>query len=193
MCGRYSFYPDKTFSNRFRLSLSPVELAKIKSNTNVTPGQIMPVITQKKSTHQLSFLTWGFVPTWAKDDFKPLINARSETILEKPSFRDAFLSYRCLVPATGFYEWSKKVKAGAPHHFDLKGENVFAFAGLYSPKGYSIITTSANSLVAPTHHRMPVILDKSAESIWLDPDSKTTDLVSLLKPLSSDLLSESFH
>jgi len=202
MCGRYSFYPPKNFASHFSLELSSKDLAKLIPNGNVTPGQIMPIITKNNSSNQLTFLTWGFLPSWTRPDFKPLINARSETLLQKPFFKDAFLANRCLIPSSGFYEWSKKSKLNthnviarskvtkqSPYCFSLKNDSVFSMAGLYSPTGYTIITTSSNSLVKPIHHRMPVILNKENESTWLDPSANPQKLISLMSPLDPNQMS----
>lgn len=202
MCGRYSFYPPKNFASRFSLELSSKDLSKLTPNGNVTPGQIMPIITKNNSSNQLTFLTWGFLPSWTRPDFKPLINARSETLLQKPFFKDAFLANRCLIPSSGFYEWSKKSKLNthnviarskvtkqSPYCFSLKDDSIFSMAGLYSSTGYTIITTSPNSLIKPIHHRMPVILSQSDESTWLDPKADPQSLISLLSPFDSDQMS----
>lgn len=189
MCGRYSFYPSKNFSSRFSLELSSKDLAKLTPNGNVTPGQIMPIITKNKDSNQLTFLTWGFLPSWARSDFKPLINTRSETLLQKPFFKDAFSGNRCLIPSSGFYEWQKQTKSTTPHYFSLKDDSIFSMAGLYSPTGYTIITTSSNSLVKPIHHRMPVILNKENESTWLDPSANPQKLISLMSPLDPNQMS----
>ncbi len=189
MCGRYSFYPSKNFSSRFSLELSSKDLAKLTPNGNVTPGQIMPIITKNKDSNQLTFLTWGFLPSWARSDFKPLINTRSETLLQKPFFKDSFSGNRCLIPSSGFYEWQKQAKSTPPHYFSLKDDSIFSMAGLYSPTGYTIITTSPNSLIKPIHHRMPVILNQTDESTWLNPNSSPNLLLSLLKPFPSQFMS----
>ena len=127
----------------------------------------------------LSMMRWGLVPSWAKDISigGGLINARSETLLNKPAFRDAFRSRRCLIPADGFYEWKKAGKERQPYHFGMKDDALFAFAGLWdrwrSPAGQmlescSILTTVPNELLKDVHDRMPVILPVSAWDSWLD-------------------------
>ena len=189
MCGRYSFYPPKNFAPRFSLDLSSKDLDKLTPNGNVTPGQIMPIITKNNSSNQLTFMPWGFLPSWARPDFKPLINARSETILQKPFFKDAFLTNRCLIPSSGFYEWQEKERSTTPHYFSLKDDSIFSMAGLYSPTGYTIITTSPNSLIKTIHHRMPVILSQKDESTWLDSKADPQNLISLLSPFDSEQMS----
>lgn len=123
-------------------------------------------------------MKWGFIPSWAKDEkigYK-MINSRSETVFEKPSFKSAIKNSRCLIPATGFYEWDEKKNA---HLFQLEGDKYFAMAGIYSlwknPQGEilptcSIITTEANSVVKKVHERMPVIIDKENEDFWMEAD-----------------------
>lgn len=139
-------------------------------------------------------MRWGLIPSWAKDPkigYK-MINARSESILEKPSFKKPFLSQRCLIPASGFYEWQHLDNKKIPYYFKLKDQDLFAFAGLYDewkdPEGYplktfTIITTEPNEVVAPIHNRMPVILPEKSEDIWLDHTiSDPQKLLSLLTP-----------
>lgn len=191
MCGRYSFYPPKNFASRFSLDLSSKDLAKLTPNGNVTPGQVMPVITKNDNSNQLDFMKWGLIPAWAKN-YKidhGMINARSESLTSKPSFKDSFKNSRCLIPATGFYEWQKTGKISTPYLFQLKDQSLFSFAGLYDNSTYTIITTSPNSLVEPIHHRMPVILSQSDESTWLDPSTDPQNLISLLSPFDSDQMS----
>ena len=137
---------------------------------------------------------WGLIPSWAKDSsigFR-LINARGETVAEKPSFKTAFKKRRCLILANGFYEWQKREKMKTPVYSRLKTNKPFGFAGLYetwiSPDEQelhtcTIITTEANELLQPIHNRMPVIVPKDQEDIWLDANvSKITHVFSILKP-----------
>ena len=140
---------------------------------------------------------WGLIPHWAKDksiSYKT-INARAEGIENKPTYKKPFRFQRCLVPATGFYEWTK-TKPAVPYYFQLKDESLFAFAGLYDtwkdPQdgneiySYTIITTEPNDVVSPIHHRMPLILSKEDEDFWLDPDVIEPErLLPLLKPYPS--------
>jgi putative SOS response-associated peptidase YedK len=163
---------------------------------NVAPSQDAPVIRQDaiQPTRSLSLMRWGLIPFSAKDPkvgFK-MINARAETIAEKPAFRELLQSRRCLIPADGFYEWAKEGKAKVPYCFTLADDSVFAFAGLWdrwkNPQGEqvqtcSIITTNANPLVSEIHDRMPVILEPASYNLWLDPGFKKVDpLVELLRP-----------
>jgi len=191
MCGRYSFYPPKNFASRFSLELSSKDLDKLTPNGNVSPGQVMPVITKNDNSNQLDFMKWGLIPAWAKN-YKidhGMINARSESLASKPSFKDSFQNSRCLIPATGFYEWQKTAKTSTPYLFQLKDQSLFSFAGLFSNSTYTIITTDPNPLVSKVHHRMPVILNQTDESIWLNPNSNPNLLLSLLKPFPSQFMS----
>lgn len=145
-------------------------------------------------------LRWGLIPNWAKDGAMAakMINARAETVAEKPAFREAFRARRCLVPADGFYEWRPEEGKKQPFRIGLKGGAAFAFAGLWESwqarqdgSGYkagdlvesvTIITTDANRKLRPIHHRMPVILDAGDYGAWLDPANDRDVLQSLLKP-----------
>jgi putative SOS response-associated peptidase YedK len=154
----------------------------------------MPVVVHKGEQNSLEMMKWGLVPSWAKDPRigNKMINARAETVLEKPSYRKPLQSKRCLVPVSGFYEWHDTGSGGkVPYHIYLKDEPVFALAGLYdtwlAPDGqpmdsYTIITTSANSFMERLHHRMPVILGEEAEDLWLDPKAPLSLIMSLMAP-----------
>ena len=144
---------------------------------NITPGQTVPVVVQSEAGRQLRMMKWGLVPSWSRDPsigFKT-INARSETVAEKPTFRAAFKKRHCLVPASGFFEWKTIGKKKLPTLFRPR-EGLFAFAGLWETweKGgeplntFTILTTSANEVVTSTHDRMPVILDRADYGTWLD-------------------------
>ena len=194
MCGRYSLAKSKIeLENRFEAEM----LEPFSPRYNIAPSQLLPLITSD-SPKGFSHFYWGLTPQFAKN--KPvsnkLINARSETITEKATFKNAFKRKRCLVPADGFYEW-KKVgkKTKIPYRFVKHGEELFAFAGIWdeyeSEKGekehtFLILTTSPNQLIGEIHDRMPVILRKEAESKWLDPTASENDLLELLKPYPAD-------
>jgi putative SOS response-associated peptidase YedK len=176
MCGRYSLVCIDDLGNRFRV-FDPI--MGIRSRFNVAPGNEMPVIVRSDRNH-LAFMRWGLIPRWTKDvrAAKPLINARAETLAEKPAFRELLSAHRCLVPASGFFEWKKEGKRKIPHYIRVTGSPLFAFAGLCdqwcNPEGvtvstYTIVTCEANHLVAPLHDRMPVILSQQDEDRWLDP------------------------
>ncbi len=165
---------------------------------NIAPTQqISTIIFDGKRT--LDGFRWGLVPRWAKDVSvgSKLINARAETLTERPAFRPALQRRRCLIPADGFYEWLKKSDNPGPRRFELPEKGTFAFAGLweswFDPSGENlrsctIITTAANDSVRGVHDRMPAILRPADESYWLDPDSNVADLSELLLPNPSLVL-----
>ena len=163
---------------------------------NVAPGQTIPVITRNGKKKVVS-CKWGFIPSWAKDPKTGyrMINARAETVALKPAFRSAYKNARALIPASGFYEWKKEGSEKAPFYIRLKSRDPFGFAGLYtlwrSAGGEqictcTIITTDANQLLVPVHNRMPVIIRKEDEDLWLDPPDTSSDLHLLLKPYEPD-------
>jgi putative SOS response-associated peptidase YedK len=195
---------------RFTLTVDPSDLkeafywvnfgsADFTPRYNIAPTQGVPVVTNN-GENKLDFFTWGLVPFWAKDPSigSRMINARAETISEKPSFRNAFKRRRCLILADGFFEWQKlpDSKTKIPTYIQLKDGKPFAFAGLWedwhSPDGSqilstTIITTQPNELVKPIHNRMPVILPESAYEAWLTPgEVDTRTLIPLLIPFDAD-------
>ena len=178
MCGRYSLVCIDDLGNRFRV-YNPMIGAR--SRFNIPPGNEMPVIVRKKE-NELVMMQWGLVPHWAQGQkpAKPIINARAETLAEKPSFRNLLANHRCLVPATGFFEWKTEGHRKTPFYISLKGSPCFAFAGLYDdwhgPAGkktatYTIITTAPNELVATIHSRMPAVLKREDEERWLSGET----------------------
>lgn len=193
MCGRYSFAPDlKIVNEHYDISVNDGDLTP---NYNCAPSQLLPVITNDKSI-SFNFFRWGLIPFWAKDISigNKLINARSETILEKPSFRNAFRQRRCLVPADAFYEWKQEVKEKIPYRIFLKNQNIFSMAGIWEkcklPNGetifsFAIITTQPNTLMTKIHNRMPVILDKKGEDLWIN-NTDEKELTNLLKPFPAE-------
>ena len=202
MCGRYTLITTKDLAGRYNLQSVPKDL---RPNYNVAPGQELPVIVGESGTNQIKLMRWGLIPVWAKDQNMGyrLINARAETLLEKNTWKRPFMSQRCLVPASGFYEWRRSHKDGKPtkipYYLHLKTDKIFSFAGLYdewqSPEGetvqsYSIITTKPNSLVEPIHDRMPVILPPQNEADWLrhGDDDDMGFLEDLLKPYSAQVM-----
>jgi putative SOS response-associated peptidase YedK len=164
---------------------------------NIAPGGDIAVVVNK-GHNRLVRCRWGFIPLWATDPSlaHKMINARAETVSEKPSFRDAFRHERCLVVADGFYEWRKEGRDRMPYYIRLRSDGPFGFAGLYSlwtsPEGdnictSTIITTEANDLLRPIHERMPVIIQREDEALWLDPALKEADkLLPILRPYESD-------
>jgi putative SOS response-associated peptidase YedK len=199
MCGRYRLVRRKEILAEVFDAGTDVDWAP---RYNVAPTQDVPVVRQNATqpTRSLSLMRWGLIPFWAKDPkvgYK-MINARAETIAEKPAFREPLQSRRCLVPADGFYEWAKKAKMKVPYCFALADDSTFAFAGIWDrwkdPWGEqlptcSIVTTSANPLVSEVHDRMPVILEPSNYDLWLDPGFKKIEpLVDLLRPFPADFM-----
>ena len=156
MCGRFTNKNSQAIYEEYRITMEP--------NFNVAPSTSILTITDKPE-----MMLWAYNPTWAKDPFN-LINARSETLREKPSFK---MAKRCLIIADGWYEWSRNGSNKQPFYFHLSN-NVFAFAGIYTSyqgvNGCAIITREANQNISDIHHRMPVILDKKDENLWLNGD-----------------------
>jgi putative SOS response-associated peptidase YedK len=192
MCGRYVLadpdYIHKRFQTENSLKLSPL--------FNISPGEKLPVITHH-SPNQMEIMKWGLIPSWAKDPKigYRMINARSEGIEKKPSFRKPLKLQRCLIPANGFYEWQKSSGTKVPYYFSLRTKDMFAFAGLYDiwksesgeeVKSYTIITTMANSTVKPIHDRMPVILSPQDEKVWLEQETDQVKILGLLQPYPAE-------
>ncbi|MCI0524862.1 MAG: SOS response-associated peptidase [Acidobacteria bacterium] len=189
MCGRYTLHhAPAEIGERFDVEVVP-ELAPPRFN--IAPTQIVPVIRQTDGREMVG-CKWGLVPSWAKDPAigNKMINARSETLASKPSFKNALAKRRCLIPADGFYEWLKAKKQ--PFYFRLRDRGLFALAGLWEEwiepgsgeplQTCTIITVEPNKLVAQVHQRMPALLLPDEEAIWLDPDHKAADVLSLLRP-----------
>ncbi len=188
MCGRYTLTTDiRELEDRFHFIAEGLGLIR---SYNTAPRQ--PVLTIVREDGNVGrIMKWGLIPSWAVNPSvaNKMINARSETVAEKPSFRAALAKRRCLIPADGFYEWQKTASGKRPMRITLASGEPFAFAGLWeiwnTPKGdtvhtCTILTTSANETLAPIHNRMPVILPRKAEDIWLD---HTVQDKSLLKSL----------
>ncbi len=164
---------------------------------NIAPSQNIAII-KNSGEKSMAVSRWGLVPSWAKDPAigHKMINARSESVAEKPSFKSSFRHHRVLIPANGFYEWKREGKIKTPFYINLKSRKCFGFAGLASywksPEGNQIctsciITTDANDLIQPVHERMPVIIRKEDEDKWLDNGEQDKEaLLALLKPYSSD-------
>jgi putative SOS response-associated peptidase YedK len=137
----------------------------------------------------MALLKWGLLPAWAKGpQAKPQINARAETLLDKPFFREAFRWRRALIPADGWYEWPKKGADKSPRWFSLKTGELFAIAGVWEPGSFAMITCEPNPVVARFHDRMPAMLARDAEAEWLDPRTPVDRLKDLLRPYPSELL-----
>ncbi|HBX68987.1 MAG TPA: hypothetical protein DEH25_06305 [Chloroflexi bacterium] len=200
MCGRFTLTVDPAdLQEAFPWVAFPQQ--SFQPRYNIAPSQPVAVIANT-GDNKLDFFTWGLVPFWAKDPSigSRMINARAETLAEKPSFKNAFKRRRCLILADGFYEWQQipGEKAKTPMYIHLKDGKAFAFAGLWeewnSPDGSqilsaAIITTSPNELMAPIHNRMPVILPESAYGMWLTPgETDTQKLSPLLRPYPAQAL-----
>lgn len=192
MCGRYSTANPKQIKKKFGVKTAPKEFDTPRFN--IAPSQKSAVITNT-NPNAIELFQWGLIPHWAKDPkigYK-MINARSETIQEKPSFKKPFLKQRCLVPTDGFYEWKTEGKSKQPYRFHLLNDEPFAFAGLWetwkSPDGnlvptFTIITCASNKTIEPIHNRMPVILPVECFSLWLSNSADATELAKLLVPNS---------
>ncbi|MCH7803290.1 MAG: SOS response-associated peptidase [Acidobacteria bacterium] len=174
MCGRYSiFTPTDVLKLRFNVSRAEA----LKPTYNAAPTQNLPVILNS-DPRTIQRCRWGLIPSWAKEERigNRMINARAETLLQKPSFRTPFKKQRCLVLTDGFYEWKQTSDGKVPHRISMRDHEPFAFAGIWevwkTPDGediqtFSIITTEPNELMKPLHHRMPVIVKQENEEKWL--------------------------
>ncbi len=190
MCGRYTLStPVGVLAEEFGLGGT---LPDLPASYNVAPTQEVPAILGNDGERRLELLRWGLVPAWADDPQvgSRMINARSETAPEKPSFRRAFRDRRCLIPADGFYEWKRTSDGKQPYRIHMGDGRPFAFAGLWESwdkgreeiRSCAILTTAANALVGEIHDRMPVILAPDAYDVWLDPGSERDELTGLLAP-----------
>lgn len=196
MCGRfvqYTLFPllEKEFSLKFG------EEIPLRPSWNIAPTQQVPVVINEEGNRMIT-CRWGLIPSWSKDAAigNRMINARAETLAEKPSFKGPFKKHRCLVIADGFYEWKKTAGGKVPVYVCMKSGRPFGFAGLYSdwqpPEGEvirtcTIVTTEPNKLLEPIHNRMPAIIRPEDRKVWLDPGEQDADkLASLLAPYSSD-------
>ena len=197
MCGRYTLATPDPATVRARFPVG--ESVEIRRRYNVAPGDdVLAVTTDKEGHPRGELLRWGLVPSWSQTEQtkQKMINARVETVAEKPAFRRAFERFRCLIIADGFYEWSPPPEGGPKRAYRIttSSDELFAVAGLWSvwhaPEGEklrscAILTTRANSLIAPLHDRMPVILPREGEAAWLDPGTRRDELLELVAPLPS--------
>ncbi len=197
---------------RFALNATPAEIIRhfgvdavpeLAPRYNIAPMQPILIIRhpwqQPEARLEAVQVRWGLLPSWAKDESMAdkLINARAESVAEKPAFRSAFRRMRCLIPADGFYEWEATPSGKQPWFLHLKSQELLAFVGLWehwkSPDGTelqtaTIITTDANEVARPVHERMPVILQPADYAAWLGTQSTLEDLKALLKPLPAELM-----
>jgi putative SOS response-associated peptidase YedK len=194
MCGRYTLATPDPAAIRARFPIG--ESVEVRRRFNVAPGDDVVAVTTDREGHPRGeLLRWGLVPSWARspDTGLKMINARLETVAQRPAFRRAFERYRCLIPADGFYEW-RPTPGGPkqPFHITRSDRALFSFAGLWSIwygedgsklRTCTILTTAANSAIAPLHDRMPVILERQSESAWLDTSTPPGPLDEILAGL----------
>ena len=178
MCGRYSLTsPPEAIRRLFGFAGQP----NLPARYNIAPTQTVPVVRAGggDGKPELAMMRWGLVPSWSRDINRgpPLINARIETVLVKPAFREAVRARRCLVPADGFYEWADRAGGRQPYHVSLRRRGLFAFAGIWARwqdktgevlDSMAILTTASNPVLAPVHDRMPVIVAPKDFAMWLD-------------------------
>ena len=196
MCGRFAFYsPAEATAALFRVQMD----VSIEARYNIAPTQFIPAVRDNDSNvRELVMLRWGLVPFWAKDPAigNRMINARSETVAEKPSFRNAYKDRRCLILASGFYEWRKEGDIKTPYFITTADDSPFAFAGLWerwnsresdeSLQTTTIITAAANDFMTSLHHRMPIILQSDAADRWLSGDNDLiNNVVDITPPLKA--------
>jgi putative SOS response-associated peptidase YedK len=188
MCGRFALH------SRDRIKLKGLAILDLpfEARYNIAPSQDILTIGDFGTGLEARLTTWGLIPSWSTDG-RGLINARAETLEEKPSFSDSFRFRRCLVPADGFFEWKRTGREKRPFYFQMGDEMAFAFAGIWdtwSNRGNvvtscAIITTAANELVGELHDRMPAILLDEFHDAWLDPRTDRAVLTEMLKPFPS--------
>jgi putative SOS response-associated peptidase YedK len=197
MCGRFTLRtPASAIAEQFSL----LEVPDLQPRFNIAPSQPVPVVRsdpQQVAQRQLVFLHWGLVPSWADDPKigNRMINARAETVAEKPSYRTALRRRRCLIVADGFYEWKTVAKRRQPMHIQFRDGRPFGIAGLWESgegadhsalESCTILTTEANELVRPIHDRMPVIIQPADYARWLDPaEQKAEAVLPLLRPYAA--------
>jgi putative SOS response-associated peptidase YedK len=190
MCGRFAQRsPARKVAKQFKVE----EVPPLAERYNVAPAQAVLTVREASGGREATFLKWGLVPRWAKDPGigNKLINARSKTVTEKPSFREAFARRRCLVPLDGFYEWARRGDRKRPFYFHIRDGEPFAIAGLWERwegeggplETCTLLTTEANELLAPYHDRMPVILRPEDYEVWINPDVRERGMLTrLLRP-----------
>ena len=197
MCGRFTLKtPERV---KFERLVNTFDLDNIIPRYNIAPTQNVLAVLERDSVREVTYLQWGLIPFWSKEA-KGFINARVETIDEKPTFSESFQRRRCLIPADGFYEWERAgKKISQPYYFQMKDGAPFVFAGVWDRwksdgntiNSCAIITTSANELLATIHHRMPVIMPPESHELWLNEEADRDELLALLQPYPADLM-ESF-
>ncbi len=199
MCGRFTLTVDEFLLLVERFGIKGDFPSEYQPSYNIAPTQKILVVLSGEEGKKARYFRWGLIPSWAKDPKKTkiLINARSETVSEKPSFRSAFKKRRCLIPADGFYEWKKEGNKKTPFRFIQPGAGVFAFAGIWEEwrgegdellQTVSILTKDANESVRAVHNRMPVILNPPEEEIWLQETGNLKQQIDLLQKHESPML-----
>jgi putative SOS response-associated peptidase YedK len=196
MCGRYVIEGTTELSERFQLRQIPTNLFPEWTTYNAAPSQLLPVILEDAAGERTVVpMQWGLVPRWRRPEGKPgvaPINARAETLLEKPMFRGLTKTKRCIVPASGFYEWRRVDGRKQPYYLTSEDGEAWGFAGLYdlthdetndAAGSFTIVTTNANPLVASLHERMPAILRREDEAEWISRDvTDPVEVEQLLRP-----------
>jgi putative SOS response-associated peptidase YedK len=195
MCGRFALISDPAeLAEQFGAELP----ARFAPRYNIAPSQALLSVRMEHGERRSALLQWGLLPSWAKDasaSRRP-INARAETVAEKPSFRAAYRRRRCLVPADGYYEWRSEDGRKQPYFIYRRDRASFAMAALWeyweqdgsAIETCALLTCAANQIIAPVHHRMPVIIDSTDYSVWLDPAAGSTHVAHLLQASSDETL-----
>jgi putative SOS response-associated peptidase YedK len=187
MCGRFVRKSNsEEISDLFGLKFTEY----LQPKYNESPGKKILSIRKLDTLPEYVFIKWGFSVKTGDNKISALVNARSETVLEKPAFTEHFKQRRCLIPMDGFYEWEIAGNARKPHYFSLKSEKPFGVAALYHNDEVVILTTSSNSLLDKIHQRMPVIIEGDKFQDWLDPEANVDELIQLCQPYSPDLMQE---
>lgn len=193
MCGRFTLFSSKQeIQDQYQVSWD----GEIRQRYNIAPTQpILTMIHHDSGEREIRWFRWGLIPFWAKEPSigNRLINARGETVHQKPSFRHLLKRKRCLILVNGFFEWKREGERKQPYYIRCKDRKLFSFAGLWDVwqaneqaiYSCTIITTEANPLIQPIHQRMPVILDEEREEQWLDPKKDMTDAQSFINPFDA--------
>jgi putative SOS response-associated peptidase YedK len=192
MCGRFTLHsPESQIREAF--NLEHTEPLGLEPRFNIAPSQDIPIIRDTESGHELTMARWGLIPGWSNESRikYSTINARIESVAEKPTYRTSFKRRRCLIPADGFYEWKQIAGNKVPHHIRMRDGKVFAFAGLWdhwegedeSIESCTIIVMPSNEVMKPIHERMPAIIAPAHYDLWLD--SRVTDKQEILQHLTS--------
>jgi putative SOS response-associated peptidase YedK len=191
MCGRYTLTSPSDLAARF--GLGAITETRLEPRFNIAPAQLVPSVVESEEGRSLEWMRWGYKPAWMKGLRQPPINARAETLLDRPLFRGAVRRNRCIIPASGFYEWQAVpgAKLKQPWYFCLRDTSLLGFAGFsaHDAEGqntFLIITTKANELLAPIHDRMPVILSPEGEQVWLDKGAETLEALAFLTPYPAE-------